>query len=309
MAELKKKKARVRRPLTKDEKVWMLFLALPVLLVLIFQYGSMYGVVIAFQKFIPAKGLFGDQRWVGLDNFRYVFSLHNVWRAIYNTLAISVWKLALGILVPVVVALMLNEVRCSAFRRTVQTVIYLPHFLSWVILAGIFLDILSTTGVINRALGTLGVEPVFFLGSNSVFRGTLIVTDVWKSFGYSSIIYLATITGIDPSLYESASMDGAGRFRCMWYITLPGIAGIIALMTVLNIGNLLNAGFEQVLNLYSPQVYESGDIIDTFVYRFGLLEAKYGPSQAVGLMKSLISSLLTIIAYATAYKYADYSLF
>lgn len=302
-------RAKVRKPLTSDERSWLLFLIPPVILVLIFSYVAMYGVVIAFQKFIPAKGLFGDQRWIGLDNFKYVFSLNNVWRAVWNTVSISIWKIVLGIVVPVCVALMLNELRGSRYKRTVQTVIYLPHFISWVILSGIFLDLLSTEGIVNRALGLLGIDPIFFLGSNKYFRGTLIFTDVWKGFGYSSIIYLSAITGIDQAQYESARMDGAGRFKTIWYITLPGIAGTIALMGVLSIGNLLNAGFDQVLNLYSPQVYETGDIIDTFVYRFGLLEAKYGPSQAVSLIKSVISSALTISAYWLAYKYADYSLF
>lgn len=284
-------------------------LVLPVLFLLVFQYGSMYGVTIAFQRFIPAKGLFGDQKWIGLDNFRYVFSLKNVWRAIWNTLSISVWKIVLGILVPVIVSLLLNEVRSSKYKRSIQTAIYLPHFLSWVILAGIFMDLLSSSGVVNTMLKALGIQPIFFLGSNKWFRPTLIATSVWKDFGYSSIIYLATITSIDQEQYESAYMDGAGRFRCMWHITLPGLASIIALMSVLNIGSLLSAGFEQVLNMYSPQVYETGDIIDTFVYRFGLLEAKYGPSQAVSLMKSVISTILTVTAYVLAYKFADYSLF
>lgn len=298
-----------RKALSSDEKSWLLLLIVPVAYIIIFRYLAMYGVVIAFQKFIPAKGLFGNQRWIGLDNFRYVFNLSNVWRAIGNTLSISVWKVLLGLLVPVCVALMLNEVRNQVFKRSVQTVIYLPHFISWVILSGIFVDLLSTTGIVNKFLSMLGIEPIFFLGSNKYFRGTLIVTDIWKGFGYSSIIYLSAITGIDPQLYESAHIDGAGRFRCMWHITLPGIAGTIALMGVLSIGNLLNAGFDQILNLYSPQVYETGDIIDTFVYRFGLLEAKYGPSQAVSLAKSLISSTLTVIAYWLAYRYAGYSLF
>lgn len=298
-----------RGRITSAEWSWLLFLAAPVACLLLFQYASMYGVVIAFQKFIPAKGMFGNQKWVGLANFQYVFSLQNVWRAIWNTLTISVWKIVLGIAVPVAVALLLNEVQCSAFKRTVQTIVYLPHFISWVILSGIFLDVLSTDGIVNRFLGLLGLDPVFFLGSNRHFRTTLIVTDVWKGFGYSSIIYLAAITGVDPALYESARIDGAGRFQCMAYITLPAIAGTIALMGVLSIGNLLSAGFDQVLNLYSPQVYETGDIIDTFVYRFGLMEAKYGPSQAVSLMKSAISALLTVTAYLLAYKFADYSLF
>lgn len=298
-----------RKGLSPDERSWLLFLLLPVLFVLVFSYGGMYGVVIAFQRFIPAKGLFGNQNWVGLENFQYVFSLKNVWRAIWNTLSISVWKLVLGIVVPVCVALLLNEVRRSGFKRTVQTIVYLPHFISWVILSGIFLDLLSTDGLVNQFLGLFGLEPIFFLGSNRYFQATLIVTDVWKGFGYSSIIYLSAIAGIDQEQYESARIDGAGRFRCMRYITLPGLAGTIALMGVLSIGNLLNAGFDQVLNMYSPQVYETGDIIDTFVYRFGLLEAKYGPSQAVGLMKSVISATLTVVAYVLAYKYADYSLF
>ncbi|MGI6172743.1 MAG: ABC transporter permease [Christensenellales bacterium] len=298
-----------RKPLSSDEKSWLLLLILPVAYILVFKYLSMYGIVIAFQKFIPAKGFFGNQRWVGLDNFRYIFSLSNVWRAIVNTLSISVWKVLLGLLVPVCVALMLNEVNQQLFKRSVQTIIYLPNFISWVILSGIFVDLLSTTGIVNRFLGLFGVEPIFFLGSNRYFRATLIVTDIWKGFGYSSIIYLSAITAIDPQLYESARIDGAGRFRCIRHITIPGIAGTIALMGVLSIGSLLNAGFDQILNLYSPQVYETGDIIDTFVYRFGLLEAKYGPSQAVSVAKSVISSTLTVITYWLAYRYAGYSLF
>lgn len=304
--DLKKLK---RKHITSDEKVWLLMIAVPVLFVFTFCYLTMYGNIIAFQRFIPAKGLFGDQRFIGFDNFTYIFSLKNVWRAIFNTVSISVWKLLLGIIVPVVVAILLNEVRKNSFKRTVQTIIYLPHFLSWVILSGIFIDILATDGIVNKFLGFFGVVPLQFLGSNDLFQGTLIVTDVWKGFGYSSVIYLASITAIDPGLYESAKIDGASRFQCIWYITLPALFGIISLMAVLSIGNLLNAGFEQVLNLYSPQVYETGDIIDTFVYRLGLLDAKYGPAQAVSLVKSVISTVLTIIAYWTAYKYADYTIF
>ncbi|MFC0213615.1 ABC transporter permease [Paenibacillus chartarius] len=279
-------------------------------LIVLFSYVPMAGIIIAFQKFIPAKGLFGDQRWVGLDNFDYVWNLPSFKQVLWNTLFISSLKLVLGLIVPIVFAILLNELKHEWIKRSVQTTIYLPYFLSWVVLSGILIDILSpSTGIVNELLGALGMKKIFFLGDNQWFPFTLILSDIWKNFGYGTIVYLAAITGIDPGLYESATMDGANRWHKMWYITLPGMRMVIVLLSVLSLGQLLNAGFDQVFNLYSPQVYQSGDILDTFVYRIGLLDAQYGVATAVGLFKSVVSLILISVSYFAAYRFAKYRIF
>jgi putative aldouronate transport system permease protein len=281
-----------------------------VVFILIFSYTPMAGIVIAFQKFIPAKGLFGDQKWIGWGNFEYVLDLPSFTQVIWNTLYISSFKLMLGLVVPIVMAILLNELKNEAIKRTVQTSIYLPFFLSWVVLGGILIDLLSPSGgLVNSLLGTFGIEPIFFLGDNKWFPVTLISSDVWKNFGYGTIIYLAAITGIDPGLYEAATLDGANRWRKAWHITLPGMRMVIVLLAVLSLGQLLNAGFDQVFNLYSPQVYESGDILDTFVYRIGILDAQYGVATAVGFFKSLVSLVLISVSYYFAYRFAKYRIF
>lgn len=280
------------------------------ILLLCFSYLPMAGIIIAFQKFIPAKGLFGEQKWIGLDNFRYLFRLPNFGTVLMNTVSIAVMKIVLGLLVPIVVSILLNEVRQSWLKRSVQTAIYLPHFLSWVVLGGIFVDMLAPDGgIVNQLIQALGGKPIFFLGSNQWFPATLVITETWKTFGYGTIVYLAAITGIDPSLYEAAQVDGANRWRQIWHITLPGMRMVIVLLMVLSLGNVLNAGFDQVFNLYSPPVYASGDIIDTFVYRIGMLEAQFGVATAVGLFKSVISFLLISVSYWIAIHFADYQLF
>jgi putative aldouronate transport system permease protein len=280
------------------------------LLIVLFSYVPMAGIVIAFQKFIPAKGLFGDQKWVGLDNFRYVMSLPSFTQVLWNTLFISSLKLILGLIVPIAFAVLLNELKNEAIKRSVQTTIYLPYFLSWVVLGGILIDILSPSeGIVNGLLSSLGLEKIFFLGDNEWFPTTLVASDIWKNFGYGTIVYLAAITGIDPGLYESATIDGANRWRKIWHITIPGMRMVIVLMSVLSLGQLLNAGFDQVFNLYSPQVYESGDILDTFVYRIGLLDAQYGVATAVGFFKSVVSLILISGSYFIAYRFARYRIF
>jgi ABC-type polysaccharide transport system, permease component len=280
------------------------------LLILVFSYIPMAGIVIAFQKFIPAKGLFGDQKWIGWDNFNYVMDLPSFQQVFWNTLTIASMKLVLGLVVPIVFAILLNEVKNEFVKRSVQTAIYLPYFLSWVVLGGILIDLLSPSGgIVNSLLGSFGIEPIFFLGSNDWFQTTLITSDIWKNFGYGTIIYLAAITGIDPGLYEAATLDGANRWKKAWHITLPGMRMVIVLLAVLSLGQLLNAGFDQVFNLYSPQVYESGDILDTFVYRIGLLDAQYGVATAVGFFKSIISFILIAGSYFFAYRYAKYRIF
>ncbi|URN93120.1 MAG: ABC transporter permease subunit [Candidatus Pristimantibacillus lignocellulolyticus] len=278
--------------------------------IILFSYIPMSGIVIAFQKFIPAKGLFGDQKWVGWDNFEYVMSLPSFTQVMWNTLFIASVKLILGLIIPIIFAILLNELKNQVIKRSIQTAIYLPYFLSWVVLGGILIDILSPSGgIVNWFLDMLGISKIFFLGDNNWFPFTLIGSDVWKNFGYGTIIYLAAITGIDPGLYEAATIDGANRWHKVWHITLPGMRMVIVLLSVLSLGQLLNAGFDQVFNLYSPIVYESGDILDTFVYRIGLLDAQYGVATAVGFFKSIISLTLISISYFLAYRFAKYRIF
>lgn len=279
-------------------------------LLFIFNYLPLYGWKIAFQKFIPAKGLFGDQKWVGLYWFQYISKYPDFIRALRNTLMISLGKLALGILIAILFSILINEIRNSRLKRTVQTIVYLPHFLSWIILSGVLIDILSpSTGIVNKLIMAFGGQPAFFLGDNRFFQGTMIVTDIWKEFGFNTIVYLAAITSIDPSLYESAVMDGANRLQQIIHITLPGMLPIIMLMLLLNIGSVMNANFDQIFNLYSPTVYKTGDVLDTLVYRIGLVNANYSLSTAIGIFKSMVSMLLVGTSYYSAYKFAGYRIF
>jgi putative aldouronate transport system permease protein len=281
-----------------------------VVLVTIYSYGSMAGVVIAFQKFVAAKGFFGQQQWVGLQNFRTLFSMASIWLVIRNTVVIALGKMIGGIVVPVLFALLLNEVRSVAAKRLFQTLVYLPNFLSWVILAGILINVLSPSqGFVNILLSRVGIEPIFFLGNAGVFPATMVVSDIWKGFGFGSVIYLAALTSIDPGLYESSVIDGANRWQQTWHITMPGIASTIVLMTVLSLANILNGGFDQIYNMYSPVVYSTGDILDTFVYRLGIEQAQYSLSTAAGLFKSVVSLLFIVASYYLADKLAGYRVF
>ncbi|MDQ6417952.1 ABC transporter permease subunit [Paenibacillus sp. LHD-117] len=285
-------------------------MALPsVLLILIYSYIPMVGIIIAFQKFTPAKGFFGS-KWVGLQNFAYVMELPDTFQVLWNTIIIAGMKIIAGLIVPIVIALMLNEIRKSAIKRGVQTLIYLPHFLSWIILGGILIDILSpSSGIVNQILGFFGLEPIFFLGDNNWFRYVLVASDVWKEFGFSTIVYLAALTSVNPMLYEAAVIDGASRFKQTWYITLPGIMPIVVLMTTLSLGNVLNAGFEQVFTLYNSTVYDTGDILDTLVYRIGVVDAQYSVATAIGLFKSVVSLVFISVSYWMAYRIANYRIF
>ncbi len=279
------------------------------ILAAIFSYGPIFGIVIAFQDFIPARGILGSD-WIGFGNFSYMLGLSDTFVVLKNTIYIAAMKMAAGQIAPILTALMLNEIRKAAVKRSIQTFIYLPHFLSWVILGGIMVDILSpSSGIVNSFLQTLGIKPIDFLGDSKLFPYVLVVSDVWKDFGFSTIVYLAALTSINPALYEAAVLDGANRLKQMWFITLPGMLPIIILLATLNLGQILNAGFDQVFNLYSPQVYKTGDIIDTFVYRMGLLDAQYGLATAVGLFKSVVSLLMISISYWLAYRLANYRIF
>lgn len=279
------------------------------ILVLIYSYGPMAGLIIAFKKFIPSQGIFGSP-WVGWDNFKFLMLLPDTWQVIQNTVIIALFKMVAGMIVPIIVALLLNEVRKQLFKRTVQTLIYLPHFMSWVILGGILLDILSPSqGIVNQALGLFGINPIFFLGDNDWFRFTIVASDVWKEFGFSTIVYLAALTSINPTLYEAAEIDGASRIRQTWHVTLPGMIPIIVLMATLSLGNILNAGFDQIFNLYNTTVYESGDIIDTYVFRIGIQKAQYGFAMAMGMFKSVVALCFVSLSYFLAYRLANYRIF
>ena len=303
-------KTNVQRKKKNWQKDWQLHLMiLPgVLFILIFKYMPLGGITIAFKEFLPGKGIWGSP-WVGLENFEYMLALPDTKRVMWNTLFIAAAKILINFPVPIIISILLNEVKNHRFKRSVQTIIYLPYFISWVILAGIIQDLFAKEGLINQFLGIFGAEPVFFLGNKYAFLGVLIGTDVWKNFGYNTVVYLAAITGIDETLYEAAKIDGANRFQQIWNVTLPGIAPIVVLMMILNLGNVLNAGFEQIFNLYNPLVYETADIIDTFVYRISLVEANYSLGTAVGLLKSVVSFILIVTSYKIANKYSDYTVF
>lgn len=305
------------KPVRSKEKIrWALYLMLVpgIIITAIYSYGPLAGLGIAFQRYNLTKGLFGSP-WVGLDNFRYIFGMMDFSRALKNTLIIAICKMVVGMLVPIAVAILLNELRKVGYKRAIQTLIYLPHFISWVILAGIFRDMLSTAksspGIINVLMDALGLGRIS-LGDRTAFPIIMVVTDVWKGFGFGTILYLAALSGIDPSLYEAASIDGANRWHRMVHITLPGLVSIIVLNATLSLGNVLNAGFDQVVNLYSPAVYATGDILDTLVYRVGLVSIgipQYDIATAIGLFKSVVSAFLISTAYFFAYKFADYRIF
>lgn len=279
----------------------MIFLA-------IFSFIPMFGIVMAFQNYIPAKGIL-KSKWVNFDNFKFIFTIPDSKQIFINTIIIALGKMILGVIIPVCFALLLNEIRRKIFKKTVQTIVYLPHFLSWVVLATVVQFIFSYEGPINSVLSFFNVDPIMFMGSNKWFRPIMILTESWKEFGYGSIIYLAALTGIDPGLYEAASIDGANRWKRLLHITLPGILPIILIMTTMSLPNILNAGFDQIFNLYNPLVYQTGDIIDTYVYRVGMLQRQYSLATAVGLIKSVVGTILIITANKLVTTFSDRTMF
>ena len=279
------------------------------LLIIVFCYLPMYGVIIAFKDFVPNKGILGSA-WVGLKWFDYMFQLPDVWLVTKNTFIIAGLKILLGFPVPIIFALLLNEVRRGWLKKGIQTIVYLPNFLSWVILAGLILDVFAlNNGLVNQFITWLGFKPLYFLGDNQYFRGLLIGTDIWKNFGWGTVIYMAALTGVDTALYEAAVIDGANRWKQTLYVTLPAIVPIILLSGILSLGNVLNAGFEQIFNLYNPLVMQSGDIIDTYVYRLAFMDANWSLSTAVGLLKSFVSTIFVCTGYWLAFKFTDYKIF
>lgn len=289
---------------------WPLYvMILPsLILAVIFCYIPMGGLVMAFQDYKPWLGISGSQ-FVGMDQFKQIFMFKESYQAIINTLIIAVAKIIFGLIVPIVMALLLNEVKNVGLKKGIQTLVYLPHFLSWITVAGMLRDILGFDGIVNAFLQKLGMDPIFFLGEAGMFRQIVVLSDLWKGFGFGMIVYLAAISNIDQSLYEAAEMDGANRWQQTLHITIPSIMPMIIVMATLSLGNVLNAGFDQIFNLYSPLTYSTGDIIDTYVYRQSLVNGQYSFGTAVGLFKSGVGLLLTAIAYKLAYKFAGYRIF
>lgn len=286
----------------------LLMLVPGIVVTLIFAYGPMVGLIMAFQKYNLSLGLL-QSPWVGLENFEYIFQLPDVKQVFWNTFVIAVSKILAETVCCILLALLLNEVGNKAFKRTVQTIIYFPYFLSWIILGSITIDLLSLDGLLNRIIVACGGDAIMFLGNNTTFVPVLIVTHLWQVSGFGTIVYLASVVNIDPTLYEAAQIDGAGRLKQVWHITLPGIRYMIVLMLVLSLGSVLNAGFDQIYTLYNPSVYQTGDVIDTWVYRMGIGNMEYSVATAVGLLRSVISTVLMGAAYWIAYKFFDYRVF
>lgn len=282
------------------------------IVIFIYNYLPMLGIVIAFQEYDVGKGLsaFWRSDWVGMENFVRLFGNPDFSRALLNTLTIALMKMAVGFIVPITIAILLNEIRKSYIKRTIQTMIYLPHFISWIILAGLVKDIFGMDGIVNSLLNKLfGTEPRIWLGENIPFLTILIGSNLWKEFGFNTIVYLAAITSIDPNLYEASIVDGASRLRQTWHITLPGMRPIIVLTGVLSLGGILNAGFDQIFNLYSFPVYEVADVIDTLAFRVGFQGGDYSFGAAIGLFNSTIAMTLIVASYWMAKKFANYEIF
>lgn len=275
---------------------------------LVFCYGPMYGLVIAFQDYYPLKGI-SQSAWVGLKHFKKLFSDPFFLSVLKNTLVISFYKLLICFPAPIILCIALNEIKSMRFKKVAQSISYLPHFISWVVVSGIIIEFLSPSrGPINILLQNLGMDPIFFIAEPKCFRGVLVLSDLWKSIGWGSIVYLAAVTSVDPTLYEAAGIDGAGRIKKIIHVTLPALAPIITVMLIMESGKILNDSFEQVYNFLTPSTYGVGDVISTFVYRMGIQKMQYSFTTAVDLFKNGISFLLVILTNYVARKTNDYSL-
>lgn len=285
-----RKKSSVFKRIVEYRSVYLLML--PALIgFAVFAYGPLYGIQLAFKEYWVMKGISASP-WVGFAHFELIFGLDKFWQVLGNTFIISFQKLIFGFPMPIVLALLLNEVRNAHFKKSIQTVVYLPHFVSWVIMYGIIYSLLGHFGFINNIFSSLGFDKVNFLANPDMFRPLVVASQVWKEIGWKSIIYLAALTSIDPSLYESATVDGANRWKKLWHITLPSIKPTISVLLVLDCGKLMTAGFDQIVNLYNEAVYQVGDIVQTYVYRIGITEGKYEMAVAVGLFLNIINLVL-----------------
>jgi putative aldouronate transport system permease protein len=274
---------------------WLYLMLLPGLLFfIVFKYFPMIGIIMAFQDYKPFSG-FLNSPWVGFKHFERFFSEPSFWMLFRNTLLLAVYNLIFFFPIPIVMALMLNELRIAVFKRFVQTMIYVPHFLSWVVVVGVFYIFLTTEeGVVNNLIVSMGGEKVAFLLSEDWFRPLIVIQSVWKECGWGTIIFLAALAGVDPGLYEAATMDGAGRWRQLWHITIPAIRATIVILLILRLGNFLDSGFEHIFLMLNSMNREVGEVFETYVYRIGLTQAQYSYSAAVGIFKSLVGLVLVL---------------
>jgi putative aldouronate transport system permease protein len=282
----------------KQYRMFYLLLVPVIVYFAVFAYVPMYGVTLSFKKYMFNKGVLGSP-WVGFDNFHYIFRYSDFWNAFRNTILISIGRLIVEFPMAIIIALLLNEIAGSNLKKLYQTIFTFPHFLSWVVLGGILVNILGNTGAVHTVLTHLGLPDTSLLGNPNTFRPLLYITNIWKEAGWGAIIYFAAIAGISPELYEAAYVDGANRWKQMLHITWPSISGVVAMMLILAVGGILNGGFDQIFNLYSPGVYNVADILDTFMYRLsfsGRVNLGFGIVTAVGLLKSVISLFLLIVA-------------
>lgn len=299
---------------TKLKREWgrnkyLYILTVPILLYFIlFKYLPMFGLTIAFKNYSVANGVF-ESPWVGLDYFKEFFSGMYFTRTLCNTLAISILDIVIGFPIPIIFALMLNEINSKLFKKFVQTVSYLPHFISLVVVCGMISDFFSTDGLISVLISRLGGENMSYIGDSRYFRSIFIGTNIWQNFGWSSIIYLAALSGIDSELYEAAVIDGAGKWQQMIHITLPGIANTIIIMLIMKLGQVLSVGYEKIILLYTPQTYEVADVISSYTYRMGILNLRYGYSAAVGMFQSVVNVIILFAANTLSRKYTETSLF
>ncbi|SFI38393.1 putative aldouronate transport system permease protein [Paenibacillus sp. UNC496MF] len=273
----------------------------------VFTYAPFYGITLAFKDFKIMSGILHSP-WVGFEHFRSMFASEKFPELLQNTVVISLYRLVFGFPVPILFALLLNEVRQLWFKRSIQTITYFPHFLSWVVFGGIVYNFIGPSGIINLLLANAGLDKFNFTTNAEVFRTVIVVTAILKEFGWGAIIYLAALSGIDAQLYEAAKIDGAGKLRQIWYVTLPGIRPIIALLFCLQLAGILDAGFDQIFIFLNPAVYDVGDIIDTYVYRLGLLQSQFELATAVGLFKGVIGMVLIIAANTTIRRMGEKSL-
>ncbi|OXS58348.1 protein lplB [Cohnella sp. CIP 111063] len=283
-----------RMRLIKRYRVLLLMMVPAMAYYAIFHYAPMYGILLAFKDYKLTEGIVGSP-WAGLKHFETVFSDSYFYTILGNTLVISLYKLVFGFPIPILFALLMSEIVSAKYKKLVQTVSYLPHFMSWVVLGGIFFTVFSLEGPVNSIVKLLGGDPVLFLADDRYFRSILVVTSIYQGFGWGSIIYFAAIANIDPQLHEAAIMDGAGRFQRMFRISIPMLAPVIAIMLILSMSGILDAGFDQIFNMYNVKVYRVADIIDTYVYRKGLLEMNYSYATAVGLFKSAVALVLIVV--------------
>lgn len=288
---------------------YLFYMLFPCLLFFfIFKYLPMYGIILAFKDYRIVDGIFGSP-WSGLDNFRELFAGRDFPRAFRNTIILSAYKLIFGFPAPIILAILLNELRVVVFKKFVQTLSYLPHFLSWVVLAGVFMEIFSPTrGVVNYLLSLFGLEPIFFFGDQDWFRTLLVSTEVWKSVGWGSIIYLAALSNVDPSLYEAAVVDGARRWHQMMFITLPSLLPVITIMFIFAVGGIITDDFDQIFNFYNESVYEVGDVLSTYTYRLGIKEMEYGLATASGLFTTVIAFVLILLTNFIVKRFSDYGI-